>query len=38
MASTPEFFERHDLGHPNAQGHQVWADVIIKILTLYKQG
>ena len=38
MINTPEFFEKHDPGHPNAQGHRVWADAITKILTLYKQG
>lgn len=28
--STPEYFEPHDIGHPNAAGHQIWADVIIE--------
>ena len=32
MASTPEFFESHNLGHPNARGHQLWADEIKKIV------
>jgi hypothetical protein len=31
MASTPEFFEPHDLGHPNSCGHKVWVDALLKV-------
>jgi hypothetical protein len=30
MANTPMFFGKYDLGHPNAAGHKLWADQIIK--------
>jgi len=33
MASTPEFFEQHDLGHPNSIGHKLWSDCILKTLS-----
>lgn len=28
--STPEYFEEHDITHPNAAGHAVWANAIIE--------
>lgn len=28
MGDTPEYFEKHDLGHPNSEAHTVWADVL----------
>ena len=33
MATTPEFFEPHDTGHPNARGHQIWAKAVKEMLT-----
>jgi lysophospholipase L1-like esterase len=33
MESTTEFFESHDTGHPNAQGHAVWANAVKEVLT-----
>jgi len=33
MASTPEFFEPHDIGHPNVQGHRIWANAVKEVLT-----
>lgn len=35
MANTPEFFEPHDTGHPNAKGHRIWADAIKRLLTTF---
>lgn len=34
----PKFFDAHDLGHPNVQGHQLWADTISKLLTSNHKG
>ena len=31
MANNAVFFEQHDLGHPNAKGHKVWADKIFEL-------
>ena len=39
MRRTPEFFDPHDLGHPNAKGHQIWADILLeKIAHFVLQG
>jgi lysophospholipase L1-like esterase len=38
MANTPVFFEKHDLGHPNAAGHAAWADKIIELTSRYHSG
>jgi len=27
--TTPEYFEPHDIGHPNAAGHLIWANAVI---------
>ena len=31
MANNPVFFEEHDLGHPNAAGHALWANKIVEL-------
>lgn len=38
MSSQQAFFEPHDLGHPNALGHRLWADAIKKLLTENHKG
>jgi hypothetical protein len=33
MYNTPEYFQSQDRGHPNAAGHKLWAELILKKLT-----
>ncbi len=30
---TSKFFEPHDISHPNAQGHTIWANAVKEVLT-----
>jgi lysophospholipase L1-like esterase len=30
LAETHEFFDKHDIAHPNAAGHSIWADAVYK--------